>query len=266
MVVIAYLWGSVLWLAIPEEEVGGINWRWLIVFVPLACALGVWTVGNIGRQEGTIHWALCGAYAAFPLYWFLEDDSSWYTLMVFVSAFAFDIKSKKWRRKPRKEKSLLKRIMVLNLCGMLYLSLWGSFFYFNAKFTDNDGEEIKISEAVHHFFTSPLWTDFKQSLHDTWNYAQRHGWYEIWKQLVDLSDPHGEQNAYKVLGLSNGASQQEITAKWRALSREFHPDKTKDPTLKQAAQEKFMEIQQAYEILSNIKYKRSRKNKKYNPD
>lgn len=71
---------------------------------------------------------------------------------------------------------------------------------------------------------------------------------------------------WQVLGLSNGASQQEITTKWRALSREFHPDKTKDPTLKQAAQEKFMEIQQAYEILSNIKYKRSRKNKKYNPD
>ena len=41
MVIVAYLWGSVLWLAIPEEEVGGINWRWLIVFVPLACALGM---------------------------------------------------------------------------------------------------------------------------------------------------------------------------------------------------------------------------------
>lgn len=93
--------------------------------------------------------------------------------------------------------------MVLYLCGMLYLSLWGSYFYFNAKFTDKDGEEIKISEAVHHFFSSPLWTDFKQSLHDTWNYAQHHGWYEIWKQLVDLSDPHGEQNAYKVCDYSS---------------------------------------------------------------
>jgi DnaJ family protein C protein 22 len=69
-----------------------------------------------------------------------------------------------------------------------------------------------------------------------------------------------------VLGLSKGASQQEITAKWRALSREFHPDKTKDPTLKKAAQEKFVEIQQAYEILSNIKYKRNKINKKYNAD
>lgn len=93
---------------------------------------------------------------------------------------------------------LFRRLIVLSLCGMLYMSLWGSYFYFNAKFTDSEGEEIKISEAVHHFFTSPLWTDLKQSLHDTWNYAQHHGWYEVWKQLIDLSDPHGEQNAYKV--------------------------------------------------------------------
>jgi DnaJ family protein C protein 22 len=69
-----------------------------------------------------------------------------------------------------------------------------------------------------------------------------------------------------VLSISSGASQQEITAKWRALSREFHPDKIKDPALKQAAQEKFMEIQQAYEILSNIKHKRNQRNKKYSAE
>ena len=91
-----------------------------------------------------------------------------------------------------------RRMTVLFLCGMLYLSLWSSYFYFNAKLTDSEGEEIKFSEAVHHFFTSPLWTDLMQSLNDIWVFAQHHGWYQVWKQLVDLSDPHGEQNAYKV--------------------------------------------------------------------
>jgi len=65
-----------------------------------------------------------------------------------------------------------------------------------------------------------------------------------------------------VLGVSPTASQQEITSRWRALSREHHPDKVKDPEKQRDAQERFMEIQQAYEILSNIKNKRSRKNKK----
>jgi DnaJ family protein C protein 22 len=51
MAVVAYLWSSVVWLAIPEEEVGGINWRWLIVFVPLACALGMNRVSNYSFYE-----------------------------------------------------------------------------------------------------------------------------------------------------------------------------------------------------------------------
>lgn len=86
--------------------------------------------------------------------------------------------------------------------------------------------------------------------------------YEIWKQIIDLSDPQGEQNSYKVLGVGPTSTQSEITARWRALSREYHPDKVKDPDKQREAQERFMEIQQAYEILSNIKSKRSRKNKK----
>lgn len=88
----------------------------------------------------------------------------------------------------------------------------------------------------------------------------------MWKQIIDLSDPTGEQNAYKILDLPQSASQAEITAKWRKLSREFHPDKVKDPDLQHEAQEKFMEIQQAYEILSNSKTRRQRKNKKSNMD
>lgn len=42
------------------------------------------------------------------------------------------------------------------------------------------------------------WLDVKQCLIDTYQYAQHHGWYEVWKQIIDLSDPRGEQNAYKV--------------------------------------------------------------------
>ena len=68
---------------------------------------GVWVVGNIGKEEGTIRWALYGAYATLPLYWYFDDDSTWYTVMTFVSALAFDSKSKKWRKQPKKHKSLL---------------------------------------------------------------------------------------------------------------------------------------------------------------
>lgn len=66
-----------------------------------------------------------------------------------------------------------------------------------------------------------------------------------------------------MLGLSQTASQSEVTAKWRTLSRENHPDKIKGSEEKRReAQEKFMEIQQAYEILSAAKNRRNRKNRK----
>ncbi|XP_046395454.1 dnaJ homolog subfamily C member 22 [Ischnura elegans] len=262
MVVVAYLWSSVVLLAIPEDEVSGINWHWLRIFAPLGCALGVWTVGNIGREMGTIWWALGAAYATFPLFQYLVvDESNWLTIMTFCSALAFDMKSKQWRRVPGKKKSLPRRLTLLFVCCAIYLSLWGSFFYFNGKVVDSEGDEVPISEAIHHFFTSPWWLDVQQSFYDTWTFAQQHGWAETWKQIIDLSDPHGELNAYKVLQVSNGASQSEITSKWRALSREWHPDKVKDPEKKLLAQEKFMEIQQAYEILSKIKNKRRIRNK-----
>jgi DnaJ family protein C protein 22 len=65
------------------------------------------------------------------------------------------------------------------------------------------------------------------------------------------------------LNLSQTASQSEVTSKWRALSREHHPDKVKgSEEERRKAQEKFLEIQQAYEILSSAKYRRQKKNKK----
>lgn len=62
------------------------------------------------------------------------------------------------------------------------------------------------------------------------------------------------------------ASQAEITTAWRALSKENHPDKVKEESKKRAAQDRFMEIQQAYETLSKIKSKRRSKNKKFKED
>ncbi|KAJ8982793.1 hypothetical protein NQ317_018494 [Molorchus minor] len=255
-IMVSYLWGQLIMLAIPEDELGGINWNRIFHwFIPLAVGLGVWVVGNIGREKGKPWIAIAVSYLTYMSRWYFFDENVWLTLMVFSAALAFDTFSKSWRRTPNRKKSFVRRVTVLFLCAVLYCGLWSSYFYFNGKITDSNGDEIPVHEAIHHFFTSPWWTDLKQSLYDTYVY-------EIWKQIIDLSDPQGEQNSYKVLGVGPTSSQSEITAKWRALSREFHPDKVKDPDKQREAQERFMEIQQAYEILSNIKSKRRRKNTK----
>lgn len=68
------------------------------------------------------------------------------------------------------------------------------------------------------------------------------------------------------MGVLPTASQSDITHAWRALSKENHPDKVKEESKKREAQLRFMEIQQAYEVLSKIKNKRRRKNKQYTGD
>src|SRR5215204_3135281 len=60
---------------------------------------------------------------------------------------------------------------------------------------------------------------------------------------------------YQTLGVSKNASQDEIRKSFRKLAREFHPDVAKD---KKAAEAKFKEINEAYEVLGDAE-----KRKKY---
>src|SRR5687768_7346287 len=53
---------------------------------------------------------------------------------------------------------------------------------------------------------------------------------------------------YKSLGVSRDASADEIRKSFRKLAREYHPDVAKD---KKTAEEKFKEINEAYEVLSD---------------
>ncbi len=54
---------------------------------------------------------------------------------------------------------------------------------------------------------------------------------------------------YKVLGLSPGASKEEVKKAYRNLSRRYHPDANVNNPNKEQAEEKFKEIQQAYKMI-----------------
>lgn len=158
---------------------------------------GIWMVGNMGRERGPLWHCLLAAYIAYPIRYVIYDETYWLTFVLVASALAFDNFSKDFRRAPIR-RSLKKRCVYLSTGITLYLALWGAFFYFNGKITDSEGDEIPVHEAIHNVFTSPWWTDVKQTLSDTYTFAQHHGWYEIYKQIIESLDVDGEQNAYKV--------------------------------------------------------------------
>jgi curved DNA-binding protein len=53
---------------------------------------------------------------------------------------------------------------------------------------------------------------------------------------------------YKILGVEKSASQADIKKAYRALAKKYHPDKTKGD---KAAEEKFKDISEAYEVLGD---------------
>lgn len=61
-------------------------------------------------------------------------------------------------------------------------------------------------------------------------------------------------NCHEVLGVSEGASAQELKVAYRDLAKVWHPDRfAHDPRLQQKAQEKLKEINEAYEQLTSGK-------------
>ncbi len=61
-----------------------------------------------------------------------------------------------------------------------------------------------------------------------------------------------KRDYYEVLGVSKSASEQEIKKAYRKLALKYHPDKNPDD---KAAEEKFKEAAEAYEVLSNAEKK-----------
>lgn len=57
------------------------------------------------------------------------------------------------------------------------------------------------------------------------------------------------QNPYEVLGIKEGASQEEIKAAYREQVKKYHPDKYQDNPLQDLAEEKLQEVNEAYEYL-----------------
>ena len=55
------------------------------------------------------------------------------------------------------------------------------------------------------------------------------------------------KNYYNLLGLERHSSEEEIKKAYRKLALKYHPDKNKQP----GAEERFKEIAEAYEVLSD---------------
>jgi len=243
---VGYFYGSLVKLALPPEA-----HLWIeIVLVCLGMTAGVHLIGNIGRVQGGFSKPYIGTVATYMLLRYFYPVNVNYMYCVVACTLVFNYFREHKRTYP--EKSFCKRVAYLFIGLCVVSVLWMCFFYFNAEITTEDGETIKIRDSVNHFFKSPAWLEFKSTLWQLYEEGQRNGWRTLYDELVKSLDPKGEANARKVLSVTEETSKEEIKKIYKQLVRQWHPDKYKGEK-REEAHKKFMEIQEAYEILTSKK-------------
>ena len=248
----------------------------ILVFLlaPLGSAFGTYMVSNIGTIKSKFNYSLVGAYVGelgFGYTNFLLDDS--YPSLAVSISMLFTTFAWEHDRRPRGQNVIqsnkccrgtcCKRVGFSFFVFVLYCSLICSSIYFNASITTQDGETIKVREAIDNFFKSPYWNKLKvsfwRSLSEIWGEYKKDGWEGARKKIIILADVQGEERSCSILGVPLNATLSEIKTKYRDLALEWHPDRhqTEDPEEKSRIQNKFMEIKDAYETLVKISKKRA---------
>lgn len=64
--------------------------------------------------------------------------------------------------------------------------------------------------------------------------------------------------------MDSTVTQAELKSSYKKLALQFHPDKAKDSQTRREYEEKFMEIQAAYDTLSSLRKKRTKSNQREN--
>src|SRR5437899_2703163 len=64
-----------------------------------------------------------------------------------------------------------------------------------------------------------------------------------------------KRDYYEILGLTKGASDDDIKKAYRKLAMKYHPDRNQGDDGAKAAEEKFKEAKEAYEMLSDPRKK-----------
>lgn len=245
-------YGLLVRLAFPEEVPLSISG----FFVCLGITMGVYLVGNIGREKGPFWIPFLACVASYIILTFMAGEEASYMYCSVATSSAFNS-----YRQHRIEKNNAKnctRIAKLSFGASIILLLWAGFLTYNATITYQNGEQIKLRDSVVHFFKSPAWMDFKNTFWNLYTKQEESNgeWKKFYQDILQAFDPTGENYAQDILGVSVRADDEDIRKAYKKLVVKWHPDRYKG-TDKQQAEKKFIEIQQAYELLQKRKKIRS---------
>ncbi|CAM4921773.1 unnamed protein product [Rotaria socialis] len=246
----------------------------------IAVALGTQLVGTLGPRQCSLIWPLLGAVFGMLFLAWVNYSSPSFNLPALLSSLVFELKVQ-WNSEyfynitasklmahqslnsskqiKRKRSHILKRCLIYGLGAIAFSTIFNLAIYQNLEVHVN-GRRIKIKDSIADFFKSNEFLLLRQRLvmvaRQLWAFYFQYGFKETWRYIWRALDLESEKQAFKVLNISRTASQKEIESQCRTLSRQWHPDRYRDPEQKHNAGMTFMNIQQACDRLS---YERKRR-------
>jgi len=192
----------------------------------------------------------------------------WFTIVSCIHGYR---RNETWAKLPqlRTRKSFCLRLSYQTLAYLLFLFLFCSNFYHNLEFTTRDQNKVKLKDAIHNLRQSPEWHKFWETLRQVYNETRKEGWQKTYSQFINSVDIDGRDRALHTLGLKDGSRSRsgrdggskqpsltlsEIKHARNKLALQYHPDKQKDKSEEERrmAEQKFRDIQGAYEILEKL--------------
>lgn len=246
-VLFGYFYRGLVYSAIPEDLSSP---ALICLLAPLGTAFGTYMVSNVGGIRSHYMYAVLGAYTGEFLF---GEPRLVSHAPLFSAGVGMLFSTFGWKhRRHRVKRHVCRRLAVWLLFGALFTSLCFSGLYFNAYVETDDGETVKVREAVGNFFNSEAWRNFKASFWKIWHELRKEGWDGARRSFINLADITGEDGALQTLGLEEGATMKEIKDRYQKLVKQWHPDRHQGDSEgdKLYAQERFMEIRKAYEVLS----------------
>ncbi|KAI3382546.1 hypothetical protein SNEBB_006213 [Seison nebaliae] len=131
----------------------------------------------------------------------------------------------------------------------------------NARVTLENGDEVLLMDAINQAFNSETWKLLKLSMRQVYNFWKANGYMGIWKEVKNfMGDGDNVNKAYETLSLRKTATQSDIDKECKRLSRKWHPDRFRVEDARKKAEEKFIEIQNACNLLSKLRRKKASTN------
>ncbi|XP_044305553.1 dnaJ homolog subfamily C member 22 [Varanus komodoensis] len=225
-----------------------------ILALPLAVGLGVHLVSGVGNQASNLQATFTAAFVTSLIFYGRSVAILPISLITSVTA--------QWHRHYKSSRhtseKLSGRVYRLGLAYLAFTTPLAYCAFCNTAATISSVAST-IGAALDYLNMFPLLGNMVESAlllpYRTWRMLGfSEGYFQEWEKVfvfVQSFQDERRQMAYKVLGIHEDATSEEISKRYRELVKLWHPDHNRHQA--EESERRFLEVQAAYELLMKMK-------------